>query len=117
MHTGVTLALLSTCNPSAEVPDSTNLHGASAPQRANHSVVSHLLLLLLLLQIPLVMFLMTHAYFLFYHALANLVLRRVRTVEHMGRQHIMHACCKSAGGCMWCCCAAGWSPCLHSHRA
>jgi hypothetical protein len=32
----------------------------------------------LLLQIPLVMFLMTHAYFLFYHALANLVLRRVR---------------------------------------
>jgi hypothetical protein len=31
-----------------------------------------------LLQIPLVMFLMTHAYFLFYHALANMVLRRVR---------------------------------------
>jgi cycloeucalenol cycloisomerase len=30
-----------------------------------------------LLQIPLVMFLMTHAYFLFYHALANMVLRRV----------------------------------------
>jgi hypothetical protein len=30
------------------------------------------------LQVPLVMYLMTHAYFCFYHAVANLVLRRVR---------------------------------------
>lgn len=29
-------------------------------------------------QVPLVMYLMTHAYFCFYHALSNLVLRRVR---------------------------------------
>ncbi|KAF6255411.1 cyclopropyl isomerase-like protein [Scenedesmus sp. NREL 46B-D3] len=34
--------------------------------------------------IPVVMFLMTHAYFLFYHALANLVLRRVEA-------HLSHA--------------------------
>jgi hypothetical protein len=50
------------------------------------NVISHtigLLLLLLLLQIPLVMFLMTHAYFLFYHAAANMVLRRVSgTASH-----------------------------------
>ena len=30
------------------------------------------------MQIPLVMYLMTHAYFCFYHALSNVLLRRVR---------------------------------------
>lgn len=33
-----------------------------------------------LLQVPLVMYLMTHAYFCFYHAISNLVLRRVRVL-------------------------------------
>lgn len=38
----------------------------------------------LVCQVPLVMFLMTHAYFLFYHTLSSLVLRRVEA-------HLSHA--------------------------
>lgn len=43
------------------------------------------------LQVPLVMYLMTHAYFCFYHALSNLVLRRVR--EHVSN------CCSNLCSC------------------
>ena len=35
------------------------------------------------MQIPLVMYLMTHAYFCFYHALSNVLLRRVRGAASM----------------------------------